>query len=80
MNHKIIKKRRKSKHYVNNEKLYNDIVEYQKAVKHAEIENLEKPRLPESIGKAVYDIAVNVSKMNSVRNYPFIEEMISDRL
>lgn len=39
---------------------------------------LEKPRLPESIGKAILEIAQGRASTRHFAKYPFVEDMISD--
>lgn len=71
---------KKRKNYFDNEFVYNEIVKYQKSIKIAKRKKEEQPRLPESIGKAIFDVAKNVASLPQFRGYPFIDEMVSDRI
>lgn len=54
------------------------MVEYLGELKKAEAEGLEKPRIPEYIGLAIWKIAENLAKKGNFSGYTFIEEMKSD--
>ena len=71
---------KKKTHYVDNEKFYNEIVEYKKKCKTAEKEGKQKPILSEYIGKCIYLIAENLSHKPRFMNYSFRDEMISDAI
>lgn len=70
---------KKSKNnYVDNQALYQAIVEHQQKIKDAEAAGLDKPRVSEYIGKCLYLIAENFSHKGSYRYYPFREEMVME--
>lgn len=71
---------KKSNHYVDNQKFYNEIVEYKKKVEIAKENGLEKPRLSEYIGKCIFLIAENLARRPRYMNYSFVEEMKSDAI
>lgn len=53
-------------------------MEYKKQVKYAAENNLEKPRVPESVGLAILLIAQRLASRPNFANYIFVEDMISD--
>ena len=70
--------RAKSEHYVDNKKLYAEMVEYLNAVKEAEESDSEKPRIPEYIGECLLKISTRLSTKPNFINYTYRDEMISD--
>ena len=71
---------KKKTHYVDNEKFYNEIVEYKKNCKIAEKEGREKPMLSEYIGKCIFLIAENLAHKPRFMNYSYVDEMKSDAI
>jgi len=71
---------KKKTHYVDNEKFYNEIVEYKKKCKTAEKEGKQKPILSEYIGKCIFLIAENLAHKPRFMNYSFVDEMKSDAI
>ena len=71
---------KKKTHYVDNEKFYNEIVEYKKKCKVAEKEGKQKPILSEYIGKCIFLIAENLAHKPRFMNYSFVDEMKSDAI
>ena len=74
------KKKKKSNHYVDNERFLEEIKVYKKKCKEAKEAGKEKPRVSEYIGKCIYLIAENLSHKPRFMNYSFIEEMKSDAI
>jgi hypothetical protein len=70
--------KRKAVHYVNNETFYKDIVAYRAKLKKAREEGKEDPRIPDSIGLAIWKIAEKLSTKPCFVGYSFREEMVSD--
>ena len=70
--------RAKSEHYVDNKKLYAEMVEYLGSVKEAEESGDDKPRIPEYIGECLLKISTRLSTKPNFINYPFRDEMIAD--
>lgn len=70
--------RKKTNNYINNKEFLAAIVEYRKAVRKAKREGVEKPRMPEYIGKCIKLIAENLSLKPCFINYSFRDEMIQD--
>jgi hypothetical protein len=75
-------KKKKSKpsdaDYVDNQKLYDALVEYKKKCKDAENSGRKKPKLPDYIGDAILKIATRLSFRPNFANYSYREEMVSD--
>ena len=70
--------RAKSEHYVDNKKLYAEMVEYLNSVKEAEESGDDKPRIPEYIGECLLKISTRLSTKPNFINYTYRDEMISD--
>jgi hypothetical protein len=64
--------------YVDNNQLYNALVEYNKKVKENENSGRKKPKLPDYIGECILKIASRLSYRPNFANYPYREEMVSD--
>ena len=70
--------RAKSEHYVDNKRLYAEMVEYLNAVKESEESGDDKPRIPEYIGECLLKISTRLSTKPNFINYTYRDEMISD--
>jgi hypothetical protein len=70
--------KKKPIHYVNNQSFYNDIVIYRAKLKSAREEGKEDPRIPDSIGLAIWKIAEKLSTKPCFAGYSFREEMVAD--
>jgi hypothetical protein len=70
--------RAKSEHYVDNKKLYAEMVIYLEAVKEAEESDAGRPRVPEYIGECLLKISTRLSTKPNFINYTYRDEMISD--
>jgi hypothetical protein len=70
--------KRKPIHYVNNREFYLDIVAYRKKLKDARDAGKEDPRIPDSIGLAIWKIAEKLSTKPCFVGYSFREEMVAD--
>lgn len=68
------------KHYVDNVKFLEEIVEYKRQCKEALDQGKEKPRISEYIGKCIYLIAENLSHKPRFMNYSFRDELVSDAI
>lgn len=73
-----MKSKKNSKHYVDNQKFYECIVDYKRKVYEAIRDGREKPLIPEFAGRCILLIAENTAKMRSFNGYSYKEEMISD--
>jgi len=65
-------------HYVSNKEFLTAIIEYKKLVKHAEENNLERPRVTNYLGECIMKIATHLAQKPNFVNYTFKEDMISD--
>ena len=68
------------KHYVDNQRFFEEILEYKKKVKSAKEQGLTKPRVSEYMGSCILMMAERLSTKPRFMNYSFREEMISDAL
>lgn len=68
----------KKVNYVDNQKFYQEILEYKKKVAEAEAAGKEPPKLSNYIGECIYKIATKLSCKPCFMNYSFRDEMISD--
>lgn len=70
--------RAKSEHYVDNKKLYAEMVTYLEAVKESEESDSKRPRVPEYIGECLLKISTRLSTKPNFINYTYRDEMIAD--
>lgn len=66
------------KNYVNNKRLYTELVAYREKKLHAELNNLSPPKIPEYIGECVLLISQRLANRPNFSGYTYKEEMISD--
>lgn len=75
-------KKKKSKasdaDYVDNQMLYDALVEYRKKCREAENSGRKKPKVTEYLGECILKIATRLSYRPNFANYPYREEMVSD--
>lgn len=64
--------------YIDNKEFLKALVAHRKAVRKAKREKLQKPRIPEYVGKCFMQIAENLSHKPNFLHYTFREEMVSD--
>ena len=69
-----------SNHYVDDEKLYLEMVKYCDEYSLAKKTKSPLPRASNYIGQCVMLIAQNLAKKGNYSNYPFIDDMISDSI
>lgn len=69
---------KKSIHYVDNKKFFEEILKYKKEVRKAKRLGLEEPRIPEYVGECIWKIADKLSTKPCFVNYSYRDEMISD--
>lgn len=65
-------------HYIDNKKFYVEMTKYIEAVREAKQQEVQEPRIPEYIGECFMKIASRLALSPNFRNYPFIDDMISD--
>ena len=75
---RIMAKRKRSEHYVNNKEFLAAIIRHRENIEIAEIQGKEKPRIPRYIGECFLKIATHLSFKPNFVNYMFKEDMISD--
>lgn len=74
-----MKQQKKKVHYVDNQKFYQEIVVYRKALLEArERGDNEEPRIPDYVGECILKIAEKLSTKPCFVNYSYRDEMISD--
>jgi hypothetical protein len=67
-----------TRHYVDNQKFFAEIVEYRKKLTAAREEGKPDPRIPDYIGSCIWKIAEKLSTKPCFINYSYREEMIGD--
>lgn len=70
--------KRAKRNYVNNKDLLEAMIQYKKACAEAEDCGDEKPRVPDYIGKCIYQIATRLATKPNFSGYSYKEDMISD--
>ena len=75
---RIMAKRKRSEHYVNNKEFLAALIRLREDREIAEIRGKEKPRIPRYIGECFLKIATHLSFKPNFVNYMFKEDMISD--
>ena len=75
---RIMAKRKRSEHYVNNKEFLAALIKLREDREIAEIQGKEKPRIPRYIGECFLKIATHLSFKPNFVNYMFKEDMISD--
>ncbi len=71
-------KKQTKNEYVNNKDFLKALVQYKSDVKHAEKNQLTRPRVPNYIGECVMKIATHLARKPNFMNYTFKDEMVSD--
>lgn len=67
-----------SNHYVDNKKLYTEMVKFINSCREASDKGKERPEIPQYIGYAIYSIANKLSTKSNFANYTYRDDMISD--
>jgi len=75
---RIMAKRKRSEHYVNNKEFLAALIKLREDREIAEIRGKEKPLIPRYIGECFLKIATHLSFKPNFVNYMFKEDMISD--
>lgn len=68
----------KKRNYVDNKLFLDSISEYRTKYLEAKENKTELPRIPDYVGKCIFDIANNLAKAPNFSGYSFKDEMISD--
>ena len=75
---RIMGRRKRSEHYVNNKEFLAALIKHREDIEIAEIQGKDKPRIPRYIGECFLKIATHLSFKPNFVNYMFKEDMISD--
>lgn len=68
------------RHYVDNKRLYQELVEFKKQVKQTQEDGAARPQIPNYIGECLLLIASRLSLKPNFINYTYRDEMISDAI
>lgn len=68
----------RKRNYVNNKDLLEALINYQKDCREAEDQGEITPRVPDYIGKCIYQIATRLATKPNFSGYSYKEDMISD--
>jgi hypothetical protein len=68
----------RKKNYVNNRDLLDALIVYKEKIREAEDSGDEIPRVPDYIGKCIYQIATRLATKPNFSGYSYKEDMISD--
>lgn len=71
-------KKPRKRNYVNNPDLLEALISYKKQREDAKTKNKEIPKVPDYIGKAIYDIAHRLSSKPNFYSYSYKDDMIMD--
>ena len=75
---RIMAKRKRSEHYVNNKEFLAALIRYQEDIEIARLQDKPKPVIPRYIGECFLKIANHLSYRPNFINYTFRDDMISD--
>jgi DNA-directed RNA polymerase specialized sigma subunit len=67
-----------SRHYVDNKKLYGEMIRYTEQCNQAKAQGLPRPKVPEYIGYAIFKIAEKLASKSNFVNYTYKDDMIAD--
>jgi DNA-directed RNA polymerase specialized sigma24 family protein len=67
-----------TKHYVDNQKLFQEMVLFTDKCKIASNQGLPRPKVPEYIGLAIYTIANRLASKSNFANYTYRDDMVAD--
>ena len=67
-------------HFVNNKTLYLEFIKYKEAYNKAIESNQETPRLPDTIGRAIWEISNRYARKKNFYFLRFKEEMVGDAI
>jgi hypothetical protein len=65
-------------HYVDNKRLYGEMIHFINSCKAAELQEEHRPKIPEYIGECIFKIAVKLATKPNFSSYTYKDEMISD--
>jgi predicted restriction endonuclease len=64
--------------YVDNKRLYGEMIHFINSCKAAEEQDEERPRVPEYVGECIFKIATRLATKPNFASYTYRDEMISD--
>lgn len=67
-----------TKHYIDNQKLYAEMILFTDKCKLAASKDEPRPKIPEYIGLAIYTIANRLASKSNFANYTYRDDMVSD--
>jgi hypothetical protein len=73
----MIKKKQRA-HYVDNKRLYGEMIHFINSCKAATLEEERRPKIPEYIGECIFKIATKLATKPNFSSYTYKDEMISD--
>ena len=73
----MIKKKQRA-HYVDNKRLYGEMIHFINSCKAAQLEDEHRPKIPEYIGECIFKIATKLATKPNFSSYTYKDEMISD--
>lgn len=73
----MIKKKQRA-HYVDNKRLYGEMIHFINACRACAEEGDQRPKIPEYIGECIFKIAVKLATKPNFASYTYKDEMISD--
>ena len=73
----MIKKKQRA-HYVDNKRLYGEMIHFINSCKAAQVDDERRPKIPEYIGECIFKIATKLATKPNFSSYTYKDEMISD--
>ena len=70
--------KKKTEHYVDNQKFYRALCDFRDACERAESEDRQIPVVPDYIAICIMRIAQGMSRRQQFSGYPFVEDMVAD--
>lgn len=71
-------KKKKPNHYIDNKMFYTEMVKFRRACEEAKANDLERPKVPEYVGKCIMLIAQRLATRPNFIGYSYRDEMVSD--
>lgn len=68
------------RNYVDNKRLYENLIGYRKAYMEYKEHGGEKPQIPDYVAKCIILVSENLAKKGNFSQYSYIEEMIGDSI
>jgi len=67
---------KKENHYVDNEKFFKELIQWQQDMEYSEANDTVKPKIPEYIGSCILKICERLSSLHYFAKYPYRDEMV----